>query len=239
MVQKTVWLPEVGELTLSKRRGSKNIRLSVTAAGKVRVGLPAWAPYSMGISFAKKRADWIHEHLSQHPKQDISDGDRIGKSFRLAYRYDPGAKSTSTRLRANAVVITSNLALHLPEVQKKAAAAAERALKKEAEALLPQRLEGLAARHGFKFRSVRIKKLVSRWGSCSNRQDITLNYFLMQLPWALIDYVIIHELVHTKHLNHSSRFWEDFDAVYPGAKQFRKQIREYRPVLNSLAVSVA
>ena len=239
MAQKSVWLPEVGELILSKRRGSKNIRLSITAAGKVRVGLPAWVPYSAGISFARQRTEWINEHLERQPKLNLNQGHRIGKSYRLQYIHRPELTKTSTRLAANAVIISSHLPLSDSFVQSKAVQASERALKKEAQTLLPQRLEKLARQHGFKYSSIRIKKLISRWGSCTSQKDITLNYFLMQLPWPLVDYVILHELVHTRHLNHSASFWQEFERIYPEAKKFRKQIREYRPVLNSLAPSVA
>jgi len=239
MAQKVVWLPEVGELTLSKRRGTKNIRLSVTSTGKVRVGLPAWAPYSMGISFAKKRSDWIQKHLQNHSVRQLANGDRIGKSYRLSYEHIPQFDKTSTRIGPNAIRIKSNLPLADNTVQKRVTAAAERALKLEALRLLPPRLDEIARRYDYSYGSVRIKKLASRWGSCSSQNDITLNYFLMQLPWALVDYVIIHELVHTKHLNHGPDFWAEFERVYPGAKQFRKQIKDYRPAINSLAPSAA
>jgi predicted metal-dependent hydrolase len=233
MSQKTVWLPEIGELVLSKRRGTKNIRLSISPAGQARVGLPAWAPYSVGINFAKSRSDWINRHKLSHRTPPLNDGSAIGKSNRMRYVYDPKRTKTTTRVMPGLVKITSNLPISDPAVQKKSIQAAERALKKEAETLLPLRLAELASRHGFKYESVRIKKLSSRWGSCSSDKVIALNYFLMQLPWQMIDYVLVHELIHTKHLNHSQRFWTDFETVLPGAKQVRKQMKTYRPVINS------
>ncbi len=239
MVQKTVWLPEVGELVLSKRKGSKNIRLSISAGGKVRVGLPSWTPYAMGISFAKQRAEWINDHLQKQPISNLNDGDRIGKSYRLKYLELSNAKSVSARLVGKQVIVSSHLSLMDQRVQIKAKAAAERALKAEAQYLLSQRLMELAKKNNFTYQSVKIRKLVSRWGSCSSKKEITLNYFLMQLPWDLIDYVILHELVHTRHLNHSPSFWDEFDKIKPNAKIYRKQIKNYRPVINSLASSVA
>src|SRR5262249_1610025 len=119
-----------------------------------------------------------------------------------------------------------------------AKSAAERALRQEAEKLLPLRLSDLAKKHGFKYQSVKIKKMTSRWGSCSAHRLITLNFYLMQLPWPLIDHVLIHELVHTKHLNHSGAFWMEFESIYPGAKKARKQIHNYRPVINTLAADM-
>ena len=233
MAQKTVWLPEIGEVVLSKRRGSKNIRLSVSAAGKIRVGLPAWAPYATGISFAKNRTAWIKQHMPA-AEAGLRHGGRIGKSYRLDYIHDPKAARTSTRLLAQSLRITSHLPLEHPSVQDAAVKASERALKREANSLLPTRLAQLARELGFEFKIVRIKKMVSRWGSCSADKTITLNFFLMQLPWEMIDYVLTHELIHTRHLNHSPVFWAEFEKAYPGAKQTRKSIKQFRPVINSI-----
>jgi predicted metal-dependent hydrolase len=239
MAQKTVWLPEVGELILSKRKGTKNIRLSISPAGKVRVGLPPWAPYSMGINFAQSRAEWINKHKGAKPKLPLEHGVRIGKSYRLEYMFDPVSQKTSARLQGLAIKVTSSLPFSDPTVQKQAVSAAERALKKEAKLLLPKKLAELAKRNNLVYRAVRIKKLSSRWGSCTHDKTITLNYFLMQLPWHLIDYVLVHELIHTKHLNHSRDFWQDFEKIYPNAKKVRREIKYYRPIINSPAVIVA
>jgi predicted metal-dependent hydrolase len=235
MSQKIVWIPQVGEVVLAKRKDSKTMRLSVSAAGKVRVGMPVWVPYTAGISFVQSRSDWVNQHLSTHQTKSLADGERIGKSFRLNYTHSPQAARTTTRLSNQNLNITSPLPLSSRTVQAAATRASQRALKLEAEKLLPDRLAQLASKNCFTYKSIRIKKLVSRWGSCSSDKVITLNYFLMQLPWQLIDYVLVHELVHTRHLNHSPAFWQEFESVYPGAKNSRRLIKAYRPIINSVA----
>lgn len=231
MAQKIVELPGIGTVTLAKRRGSKNLRLSIQPDGRVRVGLPVWAPYSAGISFALSRADWIRSHTATIQKPMLKHGQRIGKSYRLEFMSVPSANRTQARLGINSITISSNLALEHQLVQNRAAKAAERALKKEAEALLGARLKQLSARHSLPYKSLRIKKLSSRWGSCSSQAVITLNYFLIQLPWNLIDYVIVHELAHTRHLNHSRDFWALVEGIIPDAKGRRRQIKNYRPII--------
>lgn len=238
MAQKTVWLPDIGEVVLSKRRGTRNLRLSVSSSGRVRVGMPAWVPYSAGINFALGRKEWLLKHKVKVEPQHLRDGDRIGKSYRLRFQVASGPKTTS-RLQGAEVLIKTNLPFFEQSVQYKAKTAAERALRREAEKLLPARLVELAARHGFEYRSVKIKKMTSRWGSCSSQKVITLNFFLMQLPWDLIDHVLLHELIHTRHLNHSVSFWSEFERIYPGAKKTRKQIHNYRPVINTVAADMA
>jgi predicted metal-dependent hydrolase len=128
MAQKTVFVPEIGELVLSKRRGATQMRLSINAAGKVRVGMPYWAPYQSGILFAKSKVDWINKHLSNHSSQLLNDGDLIGKSHRLNYVYKPNQQSV-TAMRANLITVSSSHDLGNSAVQKKALDASEKALK--------------------------------------------------------------------------------------------------------------
>lgn len=219
---------------MAKRKGARNIRLSVTAAGKVRVGLPHWLPYSAGIEFARRRQDWINRHLSDHKQHLLVNGGRIGKSYRINYAHSPAAAGTSVRVVGQSINITSPHDLANDAVQLAARRASERAIKKEAERLLPERLQRLSRQHSLGYSSVKVKRLASRWGSCSSTKVITLNFFLMQLPWTLIDYVLVHELIHTRHLNHSQDFWDDFDKIYPGAKSTRALLKKYRPVINTV-----
>jgi predicted metal-dependent hydrolase len=229
MAQKYVDLPGIGQVLLAKRKGSRNLRLTIRPDGVVRVGLPAWAPYSVGIKFAKDRTDWINRHLMNSQKPPLKHGDRIGKSFRLDFRHDNARKTVVTRIVANEIRIQSPYPISHADAQKAAAAASERALKTDAERLLSLRLKELAVKYGFSFRSLKVKKLRSRWGSCSSQSDITLNIYLIQLPWKLIDYVILHELTHTQHMNHSQDFWDHMQKILPDTKALRRQIRLFRP----------
>ena len=229
MAQKIIDIPGIGRVLFSKRRGSTHLRLSVTAAGVVRVSLPYWAPYAAGIQFAKSRADWVHSQLLKHDSAALIDGSAIGKAHRLYFREVKGSIGVATRVTANEILISSSLSPDSAEVQAKARSAAEKALKKEADKLLPQRLAYLAEKHGYEYKSLKIRKLTSRWGSCSSGKVITLSYFLMQLPWPLIDYVLVHELLHTKFMHHGSLFWEQFESIMPGAKKLRKEVNTHKP----------
>ena len=93
----------------------------------------------------------------------------------------------------------------------------------------------LAQVHGFEYRSVQIKQLTGRWGSCDSQRNIILNLFLMQLPWELIDYVILHELTHTTIMKHGPPFWEAMARVLPQVQQRRRAMRRYRPAVAGLA----
>lgn len=231
MSQKIVDVEGIGRVVLAKRRGSRSLRLTIRPDGTVRVGLPRWAPYSAGIDFARRRRDWINKHAAGAQPLLLADGHRIGKSYRLTFDTRQGTKTTRTRVAANLISISSPHHHTSWQVQLAAQKACERALKYEAEKLLAQRIEQLSADNQLAYAGIRVKKLTSRWGSCSDKKLITLNYFLVQLPWHLIDYVIVHELVHTRHLNHSREFWTTFEQILPNAKQLRREIKNYKPVL--------
>jgi len=232
MSQKTFDIPGIGPVILAKRRGARNLRLSVTAGGTVRVSMPSWLPYRTGVEFARTRTEWIQQHRPSNESKLLISGHRVGKAHRLEFIQAAG-KNTAARITPSTIKIASALEWDHPEVQSKARLAGERALKQEADNLLPQRLEYLAKKFGYSYRSVQSKKLTSRWGSCSSEQRITLSYFLMQLPWELIDYVLIHELIHTEHMNHGPEFWAAFERALPDAKAKRREARIHHPRLSA------
>lgn len=232
MAVKQIEVPNIGTVLLYKRRGNRSLRLSVASNGEVRVSMPFWLPYKAGEQFAMSKADWIAKHRVQAPEA-LKHGQAIGKAHRLWFVPTAQATRVTTRLKDNEIEIKhpSHYEAHHPAVQQSARSASIRALRKEAERLLPLRLRQLAEATGFGYATVSIKQLKSRWGSCSAQQDITLNLFLMQLPWHLIDYVLLHELTHTKVMQHGTPFWQELERHVPHAKRLRKEIREHHPVL--------
>lgn len=98
----------------------------------------------------------------------------------------------------------------------------------EARRLLTGRLAELAARHGFRYNRVFIKSQRTLWGSCSARNNINLNIHLLRLPEELRDYVLVHELVHTRHKNHSRAFWRELDRILGNGKHLQRKLRAFR-----------
>lgn len=233
MAVRQVTLENIGAVTLYKRRGNRSLRLSISPNGEVRVSMPYWLPYKAGEQFAKSKLTWILTHKAKAKQSWLEHGQSIGKAHRLHFEMQHSAVRVSTRLAGNEVRVThpATLITTDPSVQRAARQASIRALRKEAEQLLPQRLQTLSQKTGLGYRGVGIKSLKSRWGSCSSAKDITLNLFLMQLPWHLIDYVLVHELTHTKVMRHGTPFWDELERHMPTAKQLRKEINQYQPIL--------
>lgn len=228
MPVKQLEVPGIGTVKLYKRRSTRSIRVTLTA-DYVRVSLPMWLPYRAGLEFVKTRSNWINQH--RRPSLTLSHGDGVGKAHRLSFSPSASAKTVSARVTDTQINITHpiNIAASHPGVQLAAKKACLKALRHEASNLLPRRLDQLAVQHNFDYESVRVRSLKSRWGSCSQQKNISLNIFLMQLPWRLIDYVLIHELTHTKFLNHSPQFWQHMEICLPTSKVIRKELRAYHP----------
>ena len=99
--------------------------------------------------------------------------------------------------------------------------------KAEAKSMLTGRLKYLAEKHRFTYNRVFIRNQRTRWGSCSTKNNINLNIKLAKLPAELIDYVILHELVHTRKKNHSRAFWVEIDKLVGDGKKMALMLKSY------------
>ena len=88
------------------------------------------------------------------------------------------------------------------------------------------RLNYFSDKYNLKINQVRFKNQKTLWGSCSSKNNINLNYLLVMAPMLVIDYVIIHELVHTVHKNHSENFWNAVEAIMPDYKKAKKWLNK-------------
>ena len=105
----------------------------------------------------------------------------------------------------------------------------ERVLRTRAEEVLPERLRALSLLHNLPFGICKVNVSKGRWGSCSARKDINLSCYLLLLPPHLREYVMLHELCHTREMNHGPRFWNLLDILTGGkAKALREELRKHQ-----------
>jgi hypothetical protein len=212
------------EVSFAKRKGTKHIRLSLKSDGTIRVSVPYGVPLIAAERFMLSKLDWIQKNTKE--QTILRHGDHIGKSHQLTFT--SGAIATiKTRISKNVINVMYPKELHATDskVQVKAKSACERALKHQAKALLPQRLDYWSKEKSISYKSVSIKKMKSRWGSCDNRKNIVLNMYLIQLDWSLIDYVILHELSHINHPHHQKSFWDCMESLLPDYAAKRKLLK--------------
>lgn len=232
MAYKQFSIDDQTSITIYKKRSSKSLRLSVDSGGNIKVTIPSWAPYASGLTFAKTRLDWIRQQ--KQPAKTLVHKQIVGKAHRLQF-IPNDTEHVKTKIIGNEIRIYHPMSMsssHI-EVQNRAKSACIRALRLQSNQLLPQRIEKIASARGYTYRKVTTKMLKSRWGSCDHKGNIVLNLYLLQLPWELIDYVLIHELVHTKVMKHGPEFWSVMLQELPGLENLKLAIREYKPILDS------
>jgi len=227
----TIHDEEFGEITVRRSVRSRAIRISVAPNGTLRASLPPYAPLFALKRLLKSSRGQLRRMLEQQvPTYRLENGMTIGKSHKLIV-----GKAAKTRVRLSgqhiAVALAPGDSLTRPSTERLVRDAIASALRTEAKSYLPRRLKFLAEQLGCDYEKTRFSHASSRWGSCSSNGTISLNIALMKLPNELIDYVIIHELCHTKQMNHSPKFWRLVEDADPSYKLHRKLLKSYSPTI--------
>ena len=222
-------------ITLYRSKKAKNINISIRPFKGVSVAVPRLASFRQAKQFVVLRKHWIEKHAAQmkqfEDRQTVFNWDT---QFNTKYR-------TLNLIKSKIDVISYNytenqIVVQIPEsesilnsdVQDFIVNAIEKTYRLEAKAYLPNRVEKLAKTYDLVYKKVKINNAKTRWGSCSSENNINLSLQLMRLPDYLIDYVILHELAHTKVKNHSTQFWYFLDALTENkAKKLDKELKSY------------
>lgn len=232
MSTKYINIEQVGLVTFTINERSGRIRLSVKPDGEIVVTMPSSALYRDAIRFTESKTEWI---LKQQTK--ILAGLTLfapESCFKTRFHKLAITKGNTDRVYnrvGNGVIqifIPEKVNHELPKVQDFIKNTLIDVMRWEAKAYLPKRLKELAEKHGFKYENVSIKNTKTRWGSCSSTNNINLNLHLMRVPEHLIDYVLLHELVHTVVKNHGVKFWLLLEQCYPDSKKADKEMNNYR-----------
>lgn len=221
--------PEFGTISVRKSAKSSAVRIRVAPNGNLRATLPLYTPTLFVKRLVNSSRDELRALLKEtQPNTLYEDGMQIGKSHTLLIRRG----SQRTIKRSGLQIIATLLADDTTKDTEVMSLIREQvisALRIEAKSYLPKRLKFLADKHNFHYERARFSHASGRWGSCSSTGTISLNIALMKLPFELIDYVIIHELSHTVHMNHSDAFWALVETHDPNYKVHRKRLKLERP----------
>lgn len=231
---KSIYIQDIGEVLFRKSRRAKKINISIKPFEGIVVSFPYYVSYKVAEEVAVSKKDWIYKSIDKMKNYESKKvvfnelSDFSTRLHRLIVQVkNNGNISVTIRNRKIFVKYPSDILVNSEEVQIAIRKGIERALRIEAKEYLPIRVDQLAREFGFSYNQVYCKNLKSRWGSCSVRNNINLNIHLMRLPDEFIDYVILHELCHTVHKNHSKRFWDKLESVFSGSKLVDKKLREF------------
>ena len=205
MTTKVVQFEHIGFVSFRKNRRSKNIKISVKPDKSVHVSFPFYVSSREVAAFVAKNEQWI---LTQQQKFEtrkffFHDGSILHtKLYNITFV--SGTEDSGKRVGND---ITIKIADFNSESSK---LFIENTLisiyRYEAKKILPSRLKELAENYQFKYNKVTIRNNKRNWGSCSSKNNISLNLQMMKLPDELIDYILLNELVHTEIKNHSPMF---------------------------------
>lgn len=224
----TITDSEFGEITVTRRALASRVSLRIAPNGRIRITMPLHAPLTSAKLLIKRSRRSIQKLIAEQQGDfPYSTSQQIGKSHNLLVEQgEPAVKTVGTSIIINA---RDDQDFADPIFQQSIRDHVVKALRKEAKSYLPRRLKFLAEQHDFHYDKTRLTHSSSRWGSCSSNGTISLNIALMNLPFELLDYVLIHELCHTRQMNHSQAFWCEVAAINPRYKQHRTALKKYTP----------
>jgi len=225
---------EFGPIAVRRLARSRSIRFSVATSGRLTASAPRLTPlFVIRQVLASSRP--ALRGLLDNPKVRTSyqDGQQIGTQHHLAVIATHMVTKPTVQTTRNTLVVKlppGHELLSL-EVQQLIRDEVTKILRREAKQYLPDRLARLAHEWKFSYERVRFSHSSGRWGSCSSTGTISLNIALMKLPSTLIDYVLVHELCHTRHMNHSKAFWSEVETINPHYRLHRRQIARFSPTV--------
>jgi len=238
MSEKTLFVDGIGEVQLVRKARSKRLRISVKSTGEILVSIPWLLSFSRGEAFLEEKKEWVIKTKQKLEKHGLTRKALVpGFLFatrNFSYQLLPVASNriqVKLHEKEQSVVISYPEALSLrePEILGKIKVMAEGVLRYEAKRYLPGRTRDLANQLGYSFKALTIKNNKTNWGSCSNLGNINLNLHLMRLPDRLIDYILVHELVHTVIPNHGPTFKARLKSHFPDGDELDKAIKKFRP----------
>lgn len=228
-------IPELGRVHITKRKHSKKITVRYDPKGKIKVSLPENISYKAGREYILSKKSIIKKKVKilQDKQNDVDFTNYRTKWHKVILKPEKRADA-SYQIKNSDIIICfpSQTDRNDPWLQEVIREGIITALRKEAKAYLPRRLLELASQNNLTFNNLYIKNVRTLWGSCSSKNNINLNIHLMRLPDHLIDYVLLHELCHTIHKNHSQEFWSHLEQMTDGnIMKLKNELKSHHPRL--------
>jgi predicted metal-dependent hydrolase len=228
-------LDGIGNVRFVRSYNSKYIRISIKPFEGIKVTVPAFVSIETARKFIEEKKTWVIKHTQKMAEKEKKTT-LFMPDMPFKTRDHTLCLHTHDKRTIQIIVKSGLIYIFYPSFADICDEKIQRAIRKgileawriEANKYLPQRVNELALKYGFSFKRLTFRNNKTRWGSCSRENNISLNIQLMRLPQHLTDYVILHELTHTVHKNHSSNFWQMLDKVTGNARKLDKELNNYR-----------
>jgi predicted metal-dependent hydrolase len=216
-------------LCFVRNQRARRYILRLRPDGAARVTVPRAGSLAEAKRFAERNAAWLEQQLlRQASRPHAPDTWLLGTEILLRgnpVRLERGAVGQEGMIQFGGEVV------RVADAAGDLRPAIERHLRALAAQELPARVFELAAPHRLPVKRVSVRNQRSRWGSCSRRGTISLNWRLVQTPLSVRDYLVLHELAHLKEMNHSRRFWAEVALLCPDYREAERWLKQHSRLL--------
>ncbi|MCH6257301.1 M48 family metallopeptidase [Puniceicoccaceae bacterium K14] len=208
-----------GDVSFRKNSRARHYLVRVDTTGAIILTIPSRGTKKEALEFANEHGEWLRqkqqETIAQKEQSKLCDGSKV----LLAGEWET---LKITKDRGRPVLTLGVLSSYIADETSDHRWSLSELMKNEAKRWFPDRVKGLATNHNIAFERVVVRGQKTRWGSCSSSGTISLNWKLVQAPVWVRDYVIVHELMHVREMNHSDRFWRLVENAFPAYKEAEK-----------------
>lgn len=213
---------------------AKRISLKVSPPDKVSLTIPHRRYLQQGQRHLMTKSDWLMGELNRY-KVDKFSGLANGSTITILDEELTVNYQMASSTEPNIVEKSGEFQVFVPGHSDELVIGEfiSQYLRKQYAPLIKSRVAELASELGYKYGKITIRDQSTRWGSCSSKKNLNFNWRLIFAPREVMDYVIIHELAHTVHLNHSQRFWSLVERDCPEYRKCKRWLRDHSNVLYS------
>lgn len=206
------------------RQKRKTLSLTISPSGELVVKAPLFISDSQIYAFIKEKEKWIESKIEKC-KKSVTNNERVlsyrtillfGKEYEIVL-----GNVKTAKIIENKFVLPSGTTLD--EMKKKS----KNFYLKQCKKWIEPRVNEIALKIGLSYSDIKFSATRGRWGACTSKRLINLNFRLACLSPCLIDYVIVHELCHLKEMNHSPKFWQEVESILPNYKHLRNKVKDY------------
>ena len=234
-IRKLFVADETFKYSIRVNKRSKYIRITIDEEKKIKITIPLFIPIKAAEDFLREKIPWVKKKFieieNKRQRADEFKAEIWKKVFYLGKEYTIDLVELQTT-RPNFYIGKHSLIFHVnPGDREWVRNEMIRALMFAAQKEIFLRTEKHAKRMNLKFNNIKIKNQKTLWGSCSSKNNLNFNWRLVMCPVAVLEYIIIHELAHIKHPNHSRRFWNLVEEYSPDFNSHRRWLREHQHML--------